>query len=186
MLLSGTRRSTFRRILVDSSQAITALTASVAIEAVDLVICVSPPLQLGLTAWLIALSRRARFILQLQDIVPNAAMSVGMMRETQGNPPLAPPRAVRVLACSVIVVISQGFADNLMSKGVPDARLPVLPNWVETARFQSDPDPRVRAALGASDGETLVVHAGNMGAKQGLETVVDAAAELADERIVWR
>jgi colanic acid biosynthesis glycosyl transferase WcaI len=158
--------------------------ASVAIGAVDLVVCVSPPLQFGVTAWLIASLRGSRLVLQLQDIVPDAALSTGMLREG---------RAVRLsrhlerfvyARADLIAVISQGFADNLISKGVPDSKLRILPNWVETARFNSRPDPNVRAALGAAAGETLVIHAGNMGAKQGLETVVDAAAELADEKIV--
>lgn len=184
MLLPGARPTTFRRVLFDSSQALSALIASVGIGAVDVVICVSPPLQLGVAAWLLAFSHGARLILQLQDIVPDAALSVGMMRE--GNVMRLSRRLERFVYshAHLIVVISRGFADNLMGKGVPEAKLRVVPNWVETARFKSGPDPKVRAALGAADGETLVVHAGNMGAKQGLETVVDAAAELADDKIV--
>ena len=184
MVLPGSHRSAFRRVLFDSSQAVTALMASAAIGAVDLVICISPPLQMGITAWLIALSRRARFVLQLQDIVPDAALSVGMMRE--GALIRLSRRLERFVysRAHLIAVISQGFADNLMSKGVPEEKLRILPNWVETARFNSRADPKVRAALGAADGETLVIHAGNMGAKQGLETVIDAAAELRGERIV--
>jgi colanic acid biosynthesis glycosyl transferase WcaI len=184
MLLPGNRPSTFRRVLFDSSQALSALMASAGIGAVDLVICVAPPLQLGVTAWLIAVSRGARLVLQLQDIVPDAALSVGMMHE--GNLIRLSRQLERFVysRAQLIAVISQGFADNLMSKGVPEPKLRVLPNWVETARFGSGADPKVRAALGAADGETLVIHAGNMGAKQGLETVVDAAAELVDERIV--
>lgn len=183
-VLPGTRASTFRRILFDSIQAVTALIASVAMGGVDLVICVSPPLQLGVTAWMVALSRGARLLLQLQDIVPDAALSLGMMRE--GKALRLSRRLERFVyaRADLIAVISQGFADNLIAKGVPTTRIRVLPNWVDTDRFTVAPDPKVRAALGAADGETLVVHAGNMGAKQGLETVVDAAAELADDEVV--
>jgi colanic acid biosynthesis glycosyl transferase WcaI len=184
MVLPGIRRSTLRRVLFDSSQAASALIASTAIGAVDVVICVSPPLQLGLTAWMIALSRRARFVLQLQDIVPDAALSVGMMREGTAIRLSRNLERFVYARADLISVISQGFADNLAGKGVPAEKLQVLPNWVETSRFKVDSDPKVRALLGAASGETLVVHAGNMGAKQGLETVIAAAAELDDERIV--
>src|SRR5665213_2601365 len=81
ILLPGTMHSTFRRILFDSSSAVTSLMASARIGAVDVVICVSPPLQLGVTAWLIARSRGARLVLHLQDLVPDAAVSMGMMQE---------------------------------------------------------------------------------------------------------
>jgi glycosyltransferase involved in cell wall biosynthesis len=83
-----------------------------------------------------------------------------------------------------ISVISQGFFDNLAGKGVPRAKLTLAPNWVDTARFHAVRDPAVRAALGAANGETLVLHTGNMGAKQGLETVIDATALLADDSVV--
>lgn len=184
ILLPGAGHSMLRRILFDSSSAMTSLTASAGIGAVDLVICVSPPLQLGVTAWLIARSRGARLVLHLQDLVPDAALSVGMMGEG---------RAVRLARrlerfvysrAELITVISQGFSDNLIGKGVPKEKLRLLPNWVETRKFDVSPDPAVRTMLGAQNGETLVLHTGNMGAKQGLETVVDAAAELENENVV--
>ncbi len=184
ILLPGAGHSTLRRILFDSSSAMTSLMASAGIGAVDIVICVSPPLQLGVTAWLIARSRGARLVLHLQDLVPDAALSVGMMGEG---------RAVRLARrlerfvysrAELITVISQGFWDNLAAKGVPTNKLRLLPNWVEISRFNAASNPAVRAALGAQNGETLVLHAGNMGAKQGLEIVVDAAAELANDSIV--
>jgi colanic acid biosynthesis glycosyl transferase WcaI len=184
MLLPGEGHSTFRRILFDSSLAVTSLLASAGIGAVDVVICVSPPLQLGVTAWLIARSRGARLVLHLQDLVPDAALSVGMMGEG---------RAVRLARrlerfvysrAELITVISQGFLDNLIAKGVPKEKLRLLPNWVEASKFTRSQDPAVRATLGAKNGETLILHAGNMGAKQGLETVVDAAAELSNENII--
>jgi colanic acid biosynthesis glycosyl transferase WcaI len=115
-------------------------------------------------------------ILHLQDLVPDAALSVGMMREG------TTARLGRMLERFVymrsdqITVISQGFVDNLLDKGVPKSKLRLLPNWVDVGRFVVLPDDRVRAAFGATNGQTLVVHAGNMGAKQGLETLVEAAA----------
>jgi colanic acid biosynthesis glycosyl transferase WcaI len=184
ILLPGTGQSTLRRIVFDSSLAVTSLMASAGIGAVDVVICVSPPLQLGVTAWLIARSRGARLVLHLQDLVPDVALSVGMMHE--GGAVRLARRLERFVYSRAdrITVISHGFSDNLVGKGVPVAKLQLLPNWVDTGRFNSVSDPAIRAVLGAANGETLVLHTGNMGAKQGLETVVDAAAKLAHEKVV--
>jgi colanic acid biosynthesis glycosyl transferase WcaI len=184
ILLPGRKQSAFRRILFDSSQSVTALAGSVGVGRVDTVICVSPPLQLGVTAWLIARSRGARFLLHLQDLVPDAALSVGLMREGAAAGIARRLERFVYTRADLITVISQGFLDNLVCKGVATEKLRLLPNWVETGRFRAVPDPAVREALGAPDGETLVLHTGNMGAKQGLETVVDAAAELEGERVV--
>ncbi len=184
ILLPGTRQSTFRRILFDSSLSVTAFMRSVGVGRLDTVICVSPPLQLGLTAWLIARSRGARFLLHLQDLVPDVALSVGMMRE--GAAVGIARRLERFVYARAdrISVISQGFVDNLVGKGVERVKLEMIPNWVDTERFKSVPDHSVRASLGAAKGETLVLYTGNMGAKQGLDTVIDAAAELGSESVV--
>jgi glycosyltransferase involved in cell wall biosynthesis len=183
ILLPGPRQTASRRILFDSSFAATALLASAGVGRVDHVICVSPPLQLGATAWMIARARGARLTVHLQDIVPDAALSTGMMRE--GRAVALSRRLERFVYrhADTITVISEGFRDNLLGKGVSARKLAVLPNWVDATRFEVEPDPRVRGTLGAPDGETLVLHTGNMGAKQGLETVVDAAGQLSDENI---
>lgn len=184
MLLPGSGHGTFRRILFDSSVAVTSLVASAGIGAVDVVICVTPPLQLGITAWLIAQSRGARLLLHLQDLVPDAAISVGMMHEGKA---VGLARQLEHLVYSradLITVISQGFLDNLVGKGVATEKLRLLPNWVETGKFNAAPDPAVRANLGAQNGEILILHTGNMGAKQGLETVLEAAAQLANDDVV--
>ena len=183
LLLPAARQTAFRRIVFDSSFGASALLGSAAIGGLDLVICVSPPLQLGLTAWLIARSRRARLVVLLQDIVPDAAISTGMMRA--GRAVAVSRRLERFVYARAdhIAVISDGFRKNLLAKGVPPAKVEVLPNWVDVSRFHADPDRGVRQTLGAANGETLVLHTGNMGAKQGLETVVDAAAELAGDDI---
>src|SRR5450759_3808828 len=140
MLLPGSRHSTFRRILFDSSLAVTSLLASAGIGTLDLVICVSPPLQLGVTAWLIARSRGARLVLHLQDLVPDAALSVGMMSE--GRAVRLARRLERFVYSRAdrITVISQGFFDNLVAKGVPERKVTVLPNWVDTRLFGGAPD----------------------------------------------
>lgn len=183
ILLPAERQTTFRRILFDSSFAATAMLASAGAGRVDTLICVSPPLQLGLSAWFIARTRRARLIVHLQDIVPDAALSAGMMKA--GRAVALSQRLERFVYAHAdrISVISQGFRENLLAKGVPGDKVEVLPNWVDASRFVPGSSSADRRLLGAPNGETLVLHTGNMGAKQGLETVVDAAAQLEGEDI---
>ena len=56
-------RKTLNRILFDFSFAISALLASFATGSCDLVVAVSPPLQIGVTGWLISLLKQARLFL---------------------------------------------------------------------------------------------------------------------------
>jgi len=68
------------------------------------------------------------------------------------------------------------MAARLAAKGVPPARLQVLPNWADLDKVR--PGPRLNALrreLGLTS-ETVVLYAGNLGEKQGLEVILEAAA----------
>lgn len=81
----------------------------------------------------------------------------------------------RVLRQAAVVgVVHESFVDRVTAMGVPRSRVHVVPNWTHVPGPSGDRD-RTRARLGWSDGETVVLHAGNMGLKQGLEVLVEAA-----------
>ena len=81
---------------------------------------------------------------------------------------------------SAIRVISPGFRDNLVQKGVPPERIHVISNWVDADFYRPrEPDPVLQQRLGLAD-RFNVMFAGTMGLAQGLETVLDAAGRLAD------
>lgn len=64
--------------------------------------------------------------------------------------------------------------------GVPPERVTVIRNWAQVTPPRPTDRAAVRRRLGWRPGETVVLHAGTMGAEQGLETVVDAARIAAE------
>jgi colanic acid biosynthesis glycosyl transferase WcaI len=57
--------------------------------------------------------------------------------------------------------------------------LHLLPNWVETGNFEQSPNASAfRASLGVAPDQSLLLHAGNMGAKQDLASLIDAVGGL--------
>ena len=67
-------------------------------------------------------------------------------------------------------------------KGVPPQRVVLLPNWVDLAAITPMSGPNgVRAELGIGENTTLLLYAGNMGEKQGLDVVIAAARRLEGE-----
>jgi colanic acid biosynthesis glycosyl transferase WcaI len=65
-------------------------------------------------------------------------------------------------------------------KGAPPERTEIIPDWADTSALA--PGPKVNA-FSAAHGLTdrfVVMHSGNLGLSQGLETIVDAAALLKD------
>jgi glycosyltransferase involved in cell wall biosynthesis len=78
-----------------------------------------------------------------------------------------------------VSVIHRRLARVLTDAGVDNAKLRVIRNWAHIeGGVQLGGNESARVRLGWKPDETVVLHAGNMGAKQGLENVV-AAARLA-------
>ncbi len=77
-------------------------------------------------------------------------------------------------------LVADGFRASVEAMGVAHDRITMLPNWSHVSSPTGD-RTRTRAELGWDDATQVVLHAGNMGLKQGLEHVV-AAARVAEQR----
>lgn len=81
-----------------------------------------------------------------------------------------------------VVVIHDGMVDEVAESAAVDrSRVHVVRNWSHISTASHTGRARMRARLGWADDETIVLHTGNMGAKQALGNVIDAA-RLADEQ----
>ena len=172
------------RIAYDSSYFVSALIAGGLFGgAPDVMLAVCTPLQAGAVAMLLGFARRRPFVFHLQDLLPESAVALGMLR--QG----AAIKAARTLASIIyarstrISVIGHAFIDALERTGVPAEKLVYLPNWVDTDWVR--PLPRMndfRRQVGAGEDDFVVEYVGNFGFKQQMETVVEAARRLAGQR----
>jgi colanic acid biosynthesis glycosyl transferase WcaI len=81
-----------------------------------------------------------------------------------------------------VVVIHDRFRAHLIKHlGVAPERVTVIRNWTHLTPFVLENRAAARSSFGWEPGDIIVLHAGNMGAKQGLENVVEAA-RLADQQ----
>jgi len=77
-----------------------------------------------------------------------------------------------------ITVLSEGFRQNLLRKGVPENKMSIIPNFVDTAFVRPlPPQNGFRDNLGLED-HFVVLYAGNLGHSQDLDTVLDCARLL--------
>jgi len=83
---------------------------------------------------------------------------------------------------SMVTTLTRAMQDRIIAKGVPVERVLLSPDWTEPALFDLPlvgGGASARRQLGL-EGRFLVVHVGNMGVKQGLDVVVDAAERTRD------
>ncbi|MDN4612579.1 glycosyltransferase family 4 protein [Arthrobacter burdickii] len=141
------------------------------------VVLVSPALfSTGLALLRARLTRqKAPVVVWVQDIY-----SLGMT-ET-GESGAAGARAMRWVESAVlrsadgVVVIHDRFRTYLETHlNVDAARVKVVRNWTHLKPFVLQDRAASRVSLGWNSDDIIVLHAGNMGAKQGLDNVVEAA-----------
>lgn len=122
--------------------------------------------------------------LHVQDFELDAMFNLGMGAKTGGLRRLALGVESRLMrAFGRASSITPKMMDRLVSKGVATERCVEFPNWVDLdAVYPLGGANAFRAELGIGDDEFVVLYAGNMGEKQGLELVVDAARSLQGQR----
>lgn len=143
----------------------------------DVVLCVSPALLS--TALAIARARAGRrrpaVGVWVQDIYSRALLETRAARGAVASLGAQVERTTLRQADGV-AVIHDRFRDVLTENlGVEASKVRVIRNWAHLAQVSDAARSVVRQKLGWRESEMVVLHAGNMGAKQGLENVVEAA-----------
>lgn len=149
----------------------------------DVVVLVSPALFSTAIATVRArLSRRRpAVVVWVQDIYSLGVTETGAGGGTVARVMKAVESATLRAASGVVVIHSRFSSYITDTLGVDPERIQVVRNWTHLEPAPAPDVANVRSRHGWSPTETVVLHAGNMGAKQGLGNVVDAA-RLADEQ----
>jgi colanic acid biosynthesis glycosyl transferase WcaI len=151
-----------------------------ATKRADILFVPSPPLTNGAVAWMIGLLRRVPFIYNVQDIYPDIAARLGLLKNRIIISGFKLLEMMVYSGSEAVCVISDGFRLNLLSKGVPKHKLHVIPNFVDTEFMRPLPRRNSFSADREWDGRFVVLFAGNVGLSQGLEGVLTAADRLRD------
>ena len=174
-------RSAWRRALNYVSFALSAtIIGPWLVPQFDVIHFYHPPLTSAFPAWVLSRAFRKPMTCEIQDMWPETLAATGMCTKPWilkfvGSVAKAVYRQVKAIR-----VISPGFCENLVRKGVPREKIHVISNWVNTDFYQPQaPDEELAQKLGMA-GRFNVMFAGTLGLAQGLETVLEAAALLAD------
>jgi colanic acid biosynthesis glycosyl transferase WcaI len=177
--LSGRRRLLH---LASFAAASAPLVAAAAAWRPHVVLAVEPTLFCAPAAWLLARMCGATAWLHVQDFEFDAALSLGMLPQRLAKPVHAMERRV-MGAFDRVSTISEKMLAKLAGKGVAADRAVLFPNWVDCTDIHPLTGPsRMRADLGISPEICVALYSGNMGEKQGLEIVIDAAVQLEKQR----
>jgi len=175
-----------RRVLDFLSFMFSAIPAALSEPKPDVIVGTSPQFFTAVAAWIVASLRRRHWIFELRDLWPESIRAVGAMKEGLVLRALEKLELFLYHRASAVVVVTESFAENLGSRGIPRDKIHLVRNGVDPGVFDPSTDgDSVRRELGIGADEFVAAYIGTHGMAHGLEVVLDAAACTRGERIRW-
>ncbi|WP_018290024.1 WcaI family glycosyltransferase [Verrucomicrobium sp. 3C] len=171
-----------KRILHEASFVVSATLRALGTHRPELLYVVSPPLALGMAARLLSQVWRVPYLFHVADLQPDAARDLGMLRPGPFLSLLYGLEKAAYTGAGRVATLTGGMQRKILEKGFPPEKVRLLPDWSDPNLFAIPLEIEKRGLCeerGWKD-RFLVVHSGNMGVKQGLEVVLEAARETRD------
>ncbi|MBD2519836.1 glycosyltransferase family 4 protein [Nostoc sp. FACHB-973] len=167
------------RVLLDASFVVTSFVPALIGWRPDVILSTSPSLPSCVPVALLGWLRACPVVLNLQDILPEAAVHVGLLKNKLLIQLFTLLEKFAYRSASKISVIADGFVENLRSKGVEADKIVQIPNWVDVNFIRPLPQKNnpFRTTHNLND-KFVVLYSGNIALTQGLESVVKAASML--------
>ncbi|PLP97072.1 glycosyltransferase WbuB [Cupriavidus pauculus] len=146
----------------------------------DVVFVVEPPLMCAPAALLFSRWCGSRTWLHVQDYEVDAAFALGLLKRPWLRALATRFERALLRRFDRVSTISTAMVALARAKGVPAAKTMLLPNWATLHDTTAADGRAFRQELGIAPDAVVALYSGNMGAKQGLELLTDAATRLGD------
>ena len=144
----------------------------------DIILTPSPPLTNGLSAWLLGVFRRRPFVYNVQEIFPDIAVSLGVLKNKNIIRRIEWLEKFIYDRSDVVVVISDWFRKRLINKGISEEKIKVIPNFTDTDFMKPKNRQNGFSAVHGLNDKFVVLYAGNIGLTQNFENILAAASRL--------
>lgn len=156
-------------------------------KSVDIVFSNSTPPTQGFLCSLVKkkLSRKYKrdvpLVYALQDVFPDSLVNAGLAKK--GSLIWKIGRKMEDYTyrnADQIIVISEDIKRNIMEKGVPEEKIQLIYNWIDTQEVHpiAPENNTLLNELGLCEKNFYVVYAGNLGKAQGIGVILEAAELL--------
>jgi glycosyltransferase involved in cell wall biosynthesis len=146
----------------------------------DVVLCMTDPPIVANIALLVARRYRAPLVVISQDVFPEIAVQLKRLQNPVLMSLLRGLVGLYLRRADRIVAIGEAMRTRLEEKGAHPDRLRVIPNWVDTKRLGPLDKANPWARNSGLDKKFVVMHSGNVGHAQDLDSLVRAATFLRD------
>lgn len=175
-------KGTLKRILNYLSYMFTSLIAGIFVKKVDLIISTSPQFFCGWAGLLLAKLKFKKNILEIRDIWPDSIVAVGAMKESKIITFLKYLELKMYSWSTHIITVGEGYKKELISKGVPESKIDIISNGIDTTQYQ--PKEKDLEIIGKYHlkNKYICSYIGTIGMASGLNIVIEAAKSLLDKK----
>ncbi len=145
----------------------------------DIIITVCPPFPSGILSVLYSKIFRVPMVYHVQDLQIDIAKDLNMIKNDGLLNLLFGIEKFIMKNSTKVSTISEGMWNKIVSKGIPNKRMMMFPNWVDAnVIYPMSKEESLKKEFGFSNRQKIVLYSGNLGQKQGLEHLVEVAEEL--------
>jgi colanic acid biosynthesis glycosyl transferase WcaI len=180
-LPSVKRKSLIQRLLQFLSFQIGATVAGFT-QQYNVVIVANPALQVWLPfTWAVTL-RRKPAIFSIHDVYPDVGVTLGIFKHKAQIAFIARLEKYCLDHATHIRILSDSFRPGLKNLDVPDSKMSLIYDWVDTNLIHPLPSENLFSQEHKLSDYFVALYAGNIGLSQGLENIVKAAKLLTDQQ----
>jgi glycosyltransferase involved in cell wall biosynthesis len=174
----GVVRRTFNYL----SYLVAATVAVPFLKRADVFVSTSPQFFCGLAGLPARLLRRAPWVLEIRDIWPESIVTVGAMRKGLATRLLEGVESFAYRQADRIVCVADSYVAHIGPKCGDAKKITVIKNGVDLDLFRAESDGAIAKKGLGLDGKFVAAYVGTHGMAHGLETILDAAALLKEDR----
>jgi glycosyltransferase involved in cell wall biosynthesis len=147
----------------------------------DVVVALTDPPIIGLAAWLAGRRFGAPLVMAFKDLFPEVTVLMQDFQSDAVNAMLQRVNEFLVRRAASNVALGETMRRRLIEgKGAPPERTSIIADWADTAAISPAPKRNPFSEAHRLADTFVVMHSGNIGLSQGLDTVIEAAALLRD------
>jgi colanic acid biosynthesis glycosyl transferase WcaI len=144
----------------------------------DVVKCMTDPPVVGLVGAAVAWLRRSKFLLVTKDVHPDVGLVSGALTNPLAVAILRFVQRLLLRRADHVVVISEAMRVCLIERGARPEQVSMIRDWADLDRIRPQPRDNWWSEREGLNGSFTVMHAGNIGMLQSLDTLLTAAARL--------
>jgi len=160
---------------------LTSVFMSIKIGQCDLLLTTSPSLLTALAGYIISLLKGVPFVLEVRDLWPKAAVEMGMVKNKFLIWLASWLELFLYEKASRIIVITQGYADYIVSRGINEGKISIVHNGVDEWMLDYPEDEGIPGELEEFSGKFVVMHVGAMGKFNHLHELLQSVELLKDK-----